>query len=77
MGPCDLLIDVSVIKFSQILWMQLKERAQKLEYHKMRENKFMEKKKEKSELVRRQSSMWVDEGELESKILEVIVSTSL
>ncbi|KAL7596548.1 stress response protein NST1 [Lactuca sativa] len=55
----------------------LKERAQKLEYHKMRENKFMEKKKEKSELVRRQSSMWVDEGELESKILEVIVSTSL
>ncbi|KAL4591071.1 hypothetical protein LXL04_004019 [Taraxacum kok-saghyz] len=55
----------------------LKERAEKLEYHTMRQNKILEKKKEKSELVRRQSSMWIDEGQLEGKILEAIVSTSL
>ncbi|KAI3794948.1 hypothetical protein L1987_37589 [Smallanthus sonchifolius] len=51
----------------------LKERAEKLEYHKKREQKFMEKKKEKNELVRRQSSLWIDENELEKKVLNAIM----
>ncbi|KAK1411170.1 hypothetical protein QVD17_37716 [Tagetes erecta] len=51
----------------------LKERAEKLEYHKQREQKFMEKKREKNELVRSQSSMWIDENELEKRILAAII----
>ncbi|PWA88595.1 hypothetical protein CTI12_AA103640 [Artemisia annua] len=50
----------------------LKERAEKLEYHKKREQKFMEKKKEKNELLRRQSSIWIDENELEKKIQDAL-----
>ncbi|THG10383.1 hypothetical protein TEA_008455 [Camellia sinensis var. sinensis] len=37
----------------------LKERTEKLEYWRMKEKKIEEKKKDKNELVRRQSSMWV------------------
>ncbi|KAK4353966.1 hypothetical protein RND71_026160 [Anisodus tanguticus] len=53
----------------------LKERQGKLEYWRMREKNFAEKKKEKSDLLRRQSSMWIDEKELEKKTLEAIVDT--
>ncbi|XP_059315738.1 stress response protein NST1-like [Lycium ferocissimum] len=53
----------------------LKERQGKLEYWRMREKNFSEKKKEKQDLLRRQSSMWIDEKELEKKALEAIVDT--
>lgn len=59
-------------EFRQLL---LKERAEKLEYHKKREQKFMEKKKEKNELLRRQSSIWIDENELEKKINDAITDS--
>ncbi|KAL8227349.1 hypothetical protein R6Q57_017181 [Mikania cordata] len=51
----------------------LKERAEKLEYHQMRENKIREKKEEKTRLLRHQSSMWIDESELEAKILNALI----
>ncbi|KAF9611646.1 hypothetical protein IFM89_034117 [Coptis chinensis] len=51
----------------------LKERAEKLEYWRLRERKVAEKKQEKKELLRRQSSNWVAETELEKKILEAVV----
>ncbi|XP_061348638.1 UPF0329 protein ECU05_1680/ECU11_0050 [Gastrolobium bilobum] len=54
----------------------LKERAEKLENWKMKVKKHDEKKVEKKELLRRQSSMWVDETDLEKKILESIVATT-
>ncbi|CAA2969981.1 Hypothetical predicted protein [Olea europaea subsp. europaea] len=47
----------------------MKERAKKLEYWRMRQMKIEEKK----ELLHRQSSVWVDELELEKKTLEAIV----
>ncbi|KAL6194062.1 hypothetical protein ACLB2K_035146 [Fragaria x ananassa] len=50
----------------------LKERAEKLENWKMKEMLREEKKKEKNELLRRQSSLWIDEPELEKKMLEAI-----
>nr|GEX09665.1 hypothetical protein [Tanacetum cinerariifolium] len=51
-----------------IVLLRLKEKVEKLEYHKKRQHKFMEKKKEKNELLRRQSSTWIDENEPEKKI---------
>lgn len=42
----------------------MKERAEKLEYWRMRQNKIQEKKKEKNDLLRRESSNWVDESDL-------------
>ena len=56
--------------------MQLKERAEKLENWRMKEIKREEKKKEKNELLRRHSSLWIEETELEKKILEAIVDTT-
>lgn len=56
--------------------MQLKERAEKLEYWRMREKRIEEKKKEKNELLCRQSSVWIEETELEKRILEAIVDTT-
>ncbi|KAL7081417.1 hypothetical protein ACP275_14G038200 [Erythranthe tilingii] len=53
-----------------------KERAEKLEYWRIREKKIEEKKKEKNELVRRQSSLWVDESELVNKALSSIVQST-
>ncbi|KAK6122808.1 hypothetical protein DH2020_043451 [Rehmannia glutinosa] len=53
-----------------------KERAEKLEYWRMREKKIEEKKKEKNELLRRQSSLWVDESELDKKVFEAVVDTT-
>lgn len=35
-----------------------------------------EKKKEKNELIRRQSSMWIDEKKLEEKLLDAIVNAT-
>lgn len=54
----------------------MKERAEKLEHWRMMEKTREEKKKEKNELLRRKSSMWVDENKLEEKLLEAIVSTT-
>ncbi|KAL1548417.1 stress response protein NST1-like [Salvia divinorum] len=48
-------------EFRQML---MKERAEKLEYWRMREKKIEEQKKEKKELLRRQSSKWIDEPNL-------------
>ncbi|KAK9933155.1 hypothetical protein M0R45_020360 [Rubus argutus] len=53
----------------------LKERAEKLENWKMKEMRREEKKKEKNELLRRQSSLWIEEPELEKKMLEAVVDT--
>ncbi|XP_050372247.1 stress response protein NST1-like [Argentina anserina] len=53
----------------------LKERAEKLENWKMKEMLREEKKKQKNELLRRQSSLWIDEPELEKKMLEAMVDT--
>lgn len=54
---------------------QLKERAEKLENWRMKEMRREEKKKEKNELLRRQSSLWIEEPELEKKMLEAVVDT--
>lgn len=35
-----------------------------------------EKKAEKNELLRRQSSMWVDEAEIEKQILDTVIATT-
>lgn len=55
---------------------QLKERAEKLENWKMKEKLKKEMKKDEKELLRHKSSMWIDEQELEKKILEAIVDTT-
>ncbi|BFG15405.1 hypothetical protein CerSpe_016790 [Prunus speciosa] len=65
--------EVAEQEFRQTL---LKERAEKLENWKMKEKMREEKKKEKNELLRRQSSLWINEPELEKKILEAIVDTT-
>ncbi|KAL3506424.1 hypothetical protein ACH5RR_031806 [Cinchona calisaya] len=51
----------------------LKERVEKLEYWRMRTKQVEEKMKEKNELLRRQSSMWIEESKLESRILDGII----
>lgn len=56
--------------------MQLKERAEKLENWKMKEKQREEKKKEKIELIRRQSSVWVDEDKLGKKVLEALIDST-
>ncbi|KAL0382791.1 UNVERIFIED_CONTAM: hypothetical protein Scaly_0566400 [Sesamum calycinum] len=56
-------------EFRQML---MKERAEKLEYWRMREKKIQEKKKEKNELLRRQSSLWIGPSEIEKKTLDAI-----
>lgn len=58
------------------VWIQSKERAGKPEYWIMKKMKIEEKKKDKNELVRWQSSMWIDEAELVKKVLEAIVDTT-
>lgn len=50
--------------------MQMKERADKLEYWRMREKKIEEAKIEKKQLLRKQSSKWVDESEVHSVTLD-------
>ncbi|KAI3419950.1 uncharacterized protein J3R85_012882 [Psidium guajava] len=56
--------------------MLMKERAEKLENWRMKEKSREDKKKEARELLRRKSSMWTDESELERKILEAMVDTT-
>ncbi|KAG8481166.1 hypothetical protein CXB51_025935 [Gossypium anomalum] len=51
----------------------LKERAEKLENWRMKQTLHENKKKEAKDLVRRRSSMWIEEQELESKIFSAIV----
>ncbi|KAL5784320.1 hypothetical protein ACOSQ2_006712 [Xanthoceras sorbifolium] len=60
-------------EFRQTLF---KERTEKLENWRMKEKLREEKKKEKSELLRRKSSMWVEESEMEKRLLDVAVATS-
>ncbi|KAI8566767.1 hypothetical protein RHMOL_Rhmol02G0067500 [Rhododendron molle] len=64
--------EVAEEEFRQTL---LKERTQKLEYWRLKEKHREEKKKEKKELLRRKSSMWVDEADLEKTTLVVLVDT--
>lgn len=52
---------------------QLKERAEKLENWRMKVKMHEDKKAEKNELLNRQSSMWIDEGNLEKKVVESMV----
>lgn len=51
----------------------LKERTEKLEYWRKREKLMLEKKEKKNEILRRQSSVWIDESEMEKKTVEAIV----
>ncbi|XP_028804458.1 LOW QUALITY PROTEIN: reticulocyte binding protein 2 homolog b-like [Neltuma alba] len=55
----------------------LKERADKLETWRRMMGKHEEKKKEQKDLLHKQSSLWIDESELEEKILEAVVDTKL
>ncbi|RWR93713.1 hypothetical protein CKAN_02298100 [Cinnamomum micranthum f. kanehirae] len=54
----------------------LKERSEKLEFWKAREAMMEQKRSDKNELLRRQSSMWVDEEDLEKKIVEAFTDTT-
>lgn len=52
--------------------MQMKERADKLEYWRMREKKIAEAKEEKKQLLRRQSSKWLDESDVVKKTMDIM-----
>lgn len=54
----------------------LKERIEKLENWRMKEKVREDKKTEKSKLLSRQSSMWIDESELEKKIKDALDDTT-
>ncbi|CAA6673363.1 unnamed protein product [Spirodela intermedia] len=54
----------------------LKERTEKLESWRAKEQLHEKKKDERSELLRRQSSMWIDESELDKRITEALVDTT-
>ncbi|XP_073300899.1 uncharacterized protein [Primulina huaijiensis] len=56
--------------------MLAKERLEKLEYWKMRQRKIEERKKEMKELVRRKSSMWIEESDLVKTAMEKSIDTS-
>jgi len=56
---------------------QLKERAEKLENWRMKVKMHAKKKEDKKELLRRQSSMWIDEDILEKRVLESIGAPQL
>lgn len=53
----------------------MKERAQKLEFWRAKEEKREMKKAAERDLLRQQTSEWVAEEKLESRILEAIVNT--
>ncbi|KZV34870.1 hypothetical protein F511_00772 [Dorcoceras hygrometricum] len=61
-------------EFRQML---AKERLEKLEYWRMREQKIEERKKEERELVRRKSSVWIEESDLVKTSMETIIETSV
>lgn len=54
----------------------MRERADKLENWRMKEKAREDKSKEKRELLRRKSSLWIDERELEKKIMETITDVT-
>ncbi|PKU65671.1 hypothetical protein MA16_Dca009708 [Dendrobium catenatum] len=54
----------------------LKERAEKLESWRKKEQLREQKKTEKKDLLRQQSSMWISEENLDKRILEAIVDTT-
>ena len=43
----------------------------------MKEQLMQEKKKEKSELIRRKSSVWIEQDELKEKINKAIIDATL
>lgn len=53
----------------------MKERSEKLEFWKAREAMMEQKRSDKNELLRRQSSMWIDEKDLEKEIVEAVTYT--
>ncbi|CAN0915735.1 hypothetical protein LINGRAHAP2_LOCUS29282 [Linum grandiflorum] len=55
----------------------LKERAEKLENWRMKEAQRVKMKKDAEELLRRKSSLWIDEKEMEKKALEAVSATNL
>ncbi|KAK6930706.1 hypothetical protein RJ641_004800 [Dillenia turbinata] len=57
-------------EFRQML---LKEREEKLENWRMKEKLRVEKMTEEKEVLHRKSSLWIDESELEKKILDAMV----
>lgn len=54
---------------------QLKERAEKLENWRVKVKMHEEKKAGKKELLHKQSSIWVDQADLEKEITNVVIST--
>ncbi|CAM8991384.1 unnamed protein product [Rhodiola kirilowii] len=54
----------------------IKERAEKLENWRRKEKQREGKKKEKNEMLRSQSSLWIEESQLEKKIMEAIVDST-
>uniref|UniRef100_A0ACD5YC64 Uncharacterized protein n=4 Tax=Avena sativa TaxID=4498 RepID=A0ACD5YC64_AVESA len=54
----------------------MKERSQKLESWREKEKLKAQKKEERRELLRKQSSMWVSEDKLENKVLQAILHTT-
>ncbi|KAK1577784.1 hypothetical protein Q3G72_024764 [Acer saccharum] len=54
----------------------LKERAEKLENWRMKEKRREENKEEKNKLLRRKTSVWIEEEEMEKKILEALIDSS-
>lgn len=54
----------------------MKERAEKLEYWRMRSKQIKEEEEQKRELLRRKSSEWIDESVLEKKIFDTTVHTT-
>ena len=56
--------------------MQLKERAEKLENWRMKQKRHEDREKEVNELLRRQSSLWIEGNDLENKILEAMDDTT-
>uniref|UniRef100_A0A7N0UP41 Uncharacterized protein n=1 Tax=Kalanchoe fedtschenkoi TaxID=63787 RepID=A0A7N0UP41_KALFE len=54
----------------------IKERAEKLDNWRMKEKQRKMKKKEKNDMLRAQSAAWIEESQLERKIMEAIVDST-
>ncbi|KAK9682209.1 hypothetical protein RND81_10G058100 [Saponaria officinalis] len=55
----------------------MKEKTEKLEYWRSRQKAIAERKNNKKELICKQSFQWIDEEELESKLLNAMVDTAV
>ncbi|KAL9247437.1 hypothetical protein vseg_020869 [Gypsophila vaccaria] len=55
----------------------MKEKTEKLEYWKLRQKRIAERKNNKKELICKQSFKWIDEKELESKVLQAMVDSRI